>query len=464
MKEKKFQSNPKYFTIGVYVVAVFLCCAVIAKLIFSFSAVTKAVGTVVGVLVPFIAGIILAYLINPLYKFFDFKVFAKCLGKEKQRSARKTISLVISYIIILGLMVLVFSVVVPQFAASVVALVDSIKNFIPRIQDWITGLQTQFNDLDLEFLNDAINNLLPSIGENLKTWAESLVSSAVSATIGVVSGIVNAFLAIFVSIYVLADKIHLERAVRNIFYAVFDRPRAADVSRTVRECSTIFSNYFTGKIFDSLLVGIACMILMLIFRLPFALMVSVIVFITNIIPYFGPIVGAVLGCLIMLMSGWKEVIIFLIIDIVLQQLDGNVIGPKIIGNTTGLRPVWVLFAITFGAWVGGVAGMLIGVPIIAMIAHIVEKLVNRKLAARGLYDFVTEQETPQTISYSGFIGKIVEGIKNKFTGKKNTEKDQPGKSADPEEEPSADAETADLKEEASDAQTKAQEDPSYTDN
>ena len=403
---KKFLKNPKYFTITVYAVLGFLACALIVKIIFDFSNVWNAVKVIIGVLSPFVIGTIIAYLINPLFKFLDFTFFGKWLHMTKRRKLRKTLALLISYIIVFGLIGVLIYIIVPQFVTSIKSLVGTIGTFSRTVQKWIDGIQEHFKNLDLEVLTENIQTLIPKLVSRIQEWAEGLLTGVVSTGVGVISGVINFFMSIIVSIYILSDKVHLEGLIRKLYYAWFKPEKASTVSRMTRECSNIFSNFFTGKIFDSLIVGVLCGIMMLILRLPYPLLISVLVGVTNIIPYFGPFIGAIPSILIMLMTGWKEALIFTILILVLQQIDGNIIGPKIIGNSTGLSPIWVIFAITIGSWVGGVGGMLFGVPVMAVIGHIAEETINNRLERKGLTSMVEREEAPKTIRYSDMIRNI----------------------------------------------------------
>ena len=423
MEKNKFHRNSKYFSITVYAVVGFLICALLVKVIFQFSIIWNAVRVIIGVLTPFVAGAIIAYLINPMFKFFDFTFFGKWLHMTKRRKLRKTLSLLLAYIIVFGIIAALIYIIAPQFVSSIRSLIDTIGAFSKTVQEWIANIQDHFKNLNLAFLTEQLNTLVPKLLTRLQEWAENFLSGLVSTGVGVISGIINAILSIFVSIYILSDKINLEKNIRKLYYAVFKQNKAATVSRVSRECSNIFSNFFTGKIFDSLIIGIICGIGMLILRLPYPLLISVIVGVTNIIPYFGPFIGAIPSILIMLMTGWKQALIFTIFIIVLQQIDGNLIGPKIIGNSTGLSPIWVLFAITVGSWLWGIGGMIFGVPVMAVIAHIAEELVNNRLEKKGLSVMVEREEAPTTLRYSDMI-------RNMFKKKKDSSEITPEEKKD----------------------------------
>lgn len=437
MNKNKFYKNSKYFTITVYALSGFLICALLFKIIFDFSNVWNGVKVVLGVLSPFIVGVIIAYLINPMYKFFNVTFFGKWLHLGNKPKVRKPLALLISYIIVFGIVGALFYIVVPQFVSSIRSLIGTIGTFSITVQNWLAGIQEHFNTLNLDFLSDSLTNLAPTLTTKLKEWAEGLMPALVSTSMDVISGIVKAVLAIFVSVYLLSDKENLEKGLRKFYYATFNKDKAVKISRITRESSNIFSNFFTGKIFDSLIVGILCGIGMLILRLPYPLLVSVLVGVTNIIPTFGPFIGAIPSILIMLMTGWKEALIFTIFIIVLQQIDGNLIGPKILGKSTGLSPIWIIFAITVGAWVGGVAGMLFGVPVMAVIAHIAEEIINNRLEKKGLTSMVERAEAPKTMNYSDMIRNIFKKKKNaeeKAETKQITEENNEINKADKEDE------------------------------
>ena len=422
MNKNKFEKNSKYFTITVYALIGFLICALLVKVIFQFSNVWGAVKVLFGVLSPFVVGTILAYLINPMFKFFDYTLFRKWLHMTKRRKLRKTLSLLLAYIIVFGLITALIYIIVPQFVLSIKSLVGTIGTFSVTVQGWIDSIQEHFKTLNLTFLTDNITTIVPKLMSKLQEWGEGLLSGLVSTGVGVISGLIKAFLSIIISVYILSDKMNLEKGIRNIYYAYLKPEKASNVARMTRECSNIFSNFFTGKIFDSLIVGILCGICMLILKLPYPLLVSVLVGVTNIIPTFGPFIGAIPSILIMLMTGWKEALIFTILIIVLQQIDGNLIGPKILGNSTGLSPIWIIFAITIGSWVGGVFGMLFGVPVMAVIGHIAEEVINNRLESKGLYSMVEREEAPKTLNYSDMIKNIFK--KKKKVEEKLQEKEQ----------------------------------------
>lgn len=184
----------------------------------------------------------------------------------------------------------------------------------------------------------------------------------------------------------LSDQKSLLKHMKRFTYAVLKKERAARFIQTSRECSSIFSKYILGKTLDSVIIGILCFILMLILRLDYALVLSVIVGVTNMIPYFGPFIGAIPGILIYLFISPIQAIIFAFMILVLQQFDGLYLGPKILGESTGIKPLWVIFGITIGGSYFGPLGMFLGVPVVAVISHLLNSFVKRRLSQKNITD------------------------------------------------------------------------------
>ncbi len=439
-EERRFKSNSKYFTICVYVAVTFAICAVIALVVFNFSSAWSGLKSVFSVLTPFLLGVILAYLVNPLYNVLDNVVFAKWLSMRSLRKTRKALAIVIAYIVVFGIIALLVVFVIPQLGQSIQALVNTITEFMPTVQNWLSELQAKFSEVefaDTINLSEAIDSLMSTIISYLQNYAGSIVSSLLSTSISVVSGVVKFLMAIFVSIYIIADKQHLEGSIRNTVYAVFRHDTAVKICRRARESSTIFSNFFAGKVIDSLIIGLLTFVMMNIFGLPYSLLISSIVAVTNMIPDFGPVIGAIPGILILLMVGFREGLTFGILILIIQQLDGRVFGPHILGDSAGLWPIWILFAITIGAKVAGVIGMFVAVPIVAIIVYLIEDSVNERLKKKGLDSMATEREAPTSWSISSLFkrsGKTGK-IRKKFVRNKKQDEDVSGENADKAEDP-----------------------------
>ena len=209
-----------------------------------------------------------------------------------------------------------------------------------------------------------------------------LIPILYDAGMSIISWLINIILAFVISCYLMWGKQQLLTSLKRIIYAIFNDTNAERIIRTSKECNRIFSQFIIGKAIDSLIIGILCFIIMCILNLQYALIISLVVGITNMIPYFGPFIGAVPGVLLLLIIDPKQCLMFLILIFLLQQFDGAVLGPKILGSSTGLQPIWVIFAILAGNYVAGVLGMFLGVPVVAVIAYLLNNLIEYLLAKK----------------------------------------------------------------------------------
>ena len=239
-------------------------------------------------------------------------------------------------------------------------------------------------------------DFIEDIPEQMEKWLKELAVSVLpklySTSVSIISGIVNTLIAIMVSVYMLLDKPKLINNIKRAIYAVFPEAKADRILIVSSECNKIFGNFIIGKMIDSIIIGFLCWVIMMIIGIPYALVISVIVGITNMIPYFGPFIGAIPGILLLLIVDFTYAVIFAVIIVVLQQFDGLYLGPKILGESTGLRPIWIIFAITVGGSVAGVAGMFLGVPVTAVIAYLLSTAMEKKLKNRNV-EFEENHET-----------------------------------------------------------------------
>jgi predicted PurR-regulated permease PerM len=225
----------------------------------------------------------------------------------------------------------------------------------------------------------------------LSDFIKNITTTIVLTGVSVIKFVFNFIVAIIVSCYLLIDKKMQTRGIKRVIFAVFKYPIAERIWNIIKRSLKIFINFFDGKMIDSLIIGILTFISMIIIGLfgitgftDCALLVSIIIGITNMIPYFGPFLGGIPSALLLCIYSPKSGLIFAILIIVIQQLDGNVIGPKILGDSTGLRPLWIIFAITIGGWLAGVPGMLLGVPCVAVITGLLEDFVNEQLEKKNI--------------------------------------------------------------------------------
>lgn len=407
MNKEKFE---KYLYTGLMVSGVVVVGILCFFLFFQWNSVTKTIGILTSVLKPFIYGAVIAYLLAPVCNYFEkyvrkglLHVWKEPVEKDKKKETLKRekrekrinsfsnvagmmIAFILSFIFILGLVALV----IPQINASMI----KISALIERVPDMLDDLYVKIQQL-LEQYPQIEQNVLAVYDEAaqyIENWIRNdllpnwsiLIGNVSNGVIGFANILKNLFIGIIAAVYLLYSKDVFIAQAKKLIYSLFGSKRGNQIVEEARYTHKVFGGFIVGKLVDSLIIGIICFIAMWIFKLPYAVLVSVIVGITNVIPFFGPYIGAIPSAILILLVSPIQCLTFVIIIIILQQFDGNILGPKILGNSTGLTGFWVLFSImVFGAWFGFV-GMLIGVPVFAVIYNAVRRLVNVRLKKKGL--------------------------------------------------------------------------------
>jgi len=390
-KKKKFQSNRKYFTICIYGIVTFCVCLGIYKLTNNWQDTTSRIGDILSMLSPFLIAFLIAYFVNPIIRGINRLLFRKAkIGKFE--NLHKIVSLVIAYIIVIGFIILLLNFIVPQVVSSITELVKQSPAMVTSIENLIKNLRRDFPTVNFDAIESFVDDSLPSFLDYFKTAMGNIVPWLYSAGISIISWFLNIVLAFVISCYLMWDKNSLLNTMKQIVRAFFPKGTAEKIIVTAKECNNIFSSFIIGKAIDSLIIGILCFILMFILRLPYGALISLVVGITNMIPYFGPFIGAIPGTLILLIVNPSQALVFVIMVFLLQQFDGAILGPKILGDSTGLQPIWIIFAITVGGYTAGVLGMFLGVPIVAVIAHLLNKLINYMIKKREDSENNTEQD------------------------------------------------------------------------
>lgn len=385
-KKNVFERNPKYFTICIYALASIAVSTIFIYCILNWNKTKETFGQVINVLSPFFIGFFIAYVLNPVVNWLDGLFSNKLFQNKMKPSIRRGLAILSAYILGFGTLIIILTYVVPQFTASIQDLSENIPAMYNAAYDYLNNLQERYPDLDIAFLQDKINELKPQLigfGTNIVTNAFPLLFNI---SVSIVRTIINIFLAIVISAYIIIDKKLLSYNIKRLIYSILKKESADFLCVTVTKCNSIFSGFIFGKLIDSLIIGIICFLLMSIIRLPYAVLLSTIVGITNMIPYFGPFIGAVPGVLIFLLLDPVRAIVFAVLIFILQQFDGLYLGPKILGESTGLKPIWVIFAITVGGAYFGVLGMFLGVPIVAVFAYLLNDFVERRLKKKKLND------------------------------------------------------------------------------
>ena len=379
----KFESNKKYFTISIYTTVVILIGCIIFRFVTQWSTTSKFISQLWGILFPFFMGFLIAYILNPVVSFFQRNVSAKILkGKpEKQRG----LAILISYLVMVGCIIICLRFIIPQLYDSV----RELSLMIPDIYKSINSIFEHYRENGTDMLPGQIADMietktLPKLFELTNNLLANIVPMLYEASMSFAKGLFNVFIAFIVSIYMTIDKFILKNAGKRVVLAIFNENFSYRVLRTLKDCHNIFSSFNIGKSIDSLIIGLLAFVAMTILKLPYTVLISVIIGITNMIPYFGPIIGAVPGAFILLIVSPMKCLIFVIMVFVLQQFDGLILGPKILGDSTGVRPLLILFSITVGGAYFGPLGMFLGVPFFATIQFLIGNWVDYRLYKKNI--------------------------------------------------------------------------------
>lgn len=392
MKKRSKQTN---------LILVITYVMVVAFLLINIKYVANVCANILAVFMPFIYGFILAYILSFPYNFLHNKCFVKIGTKRKKLlGLRKSLSLICSYIFAFGVIAFLIGVLVPQLSENVMNLVEQIPSYAQSIQkslnSFVTFIHDQFgyNLYDEETYNKIFDFLVGSDAQQVLTdFLSKVFPSVINFAEVFTTGLYNWIIGIIVSIYMLANKEKLCYQARAVTVAYLPLKWSRKVLRTTDLCNKKCGKFIIGKIIDSLIIGVICFIGLSIFRFDYALLISVIVGVTNVIPFFGPFIGAIPCALLLLLVDPLQCFWFIVFVIVLQQFDGNVLGPKILGETVGISGFWILFSVLVGGGLFGLPGMLLGVPVFAVVYTLVDEGVTKRLQAKsGLLKRAVEQQ------------------------------------------------------------------------
>lgn len=378
-----FQPNSKYFTIVIYGLLFVLGAILIYKFIGNWPATVKSLGNIFHILSPFLIGAMIALVLYPFIKIL-YNRFFMGVCHIKSKKAAKMLSILVAYLIAVGAFAVLIGFVVPQIYKSIAEIANQAPVWYENIRSWFTEFEDKHanSSIDYNFINQKIEDALPKLVDYMTGALTNMVPYILNTSMAILSGVLNLVIAIIVSIYMISDNKNIFYHFKRFLYAVLPKKTADNTRIICKNCASIFINYIIGKSFDSIIVMIICFIIMLILKLPYAVLISVIVGITNMIPYFGPYIGGVIGGVIIVIASPIKLIIFVIMIVCIQQVDGLLIGPRIIGSTTGLKPVWVVFSITVGGALFGVIGMFLGVPVFAVLSYLLNITVQHFLDKR----------------------------------------------------------------------------------
>ena len=361
-------------------------------LIYRFQGFGDAISKLTGILMPFIYGAVIAYLLKPVCNCVED--FLRRLLPEKMGTAANMLAVTISLLFGILVVYALIMMIVPQLITSVTTLYYTARNNLNDFVEWASHQEIiASNQKLLDFIETSYDNLQDTLDNLVRTKLvpsmQSLLSGAALGVMSFVTFLKNIVIGLIVSVYLLASRKKFGQQGKLILYSLV-KPRWANlIMEEIRYADRMFGGFINGKILDSAIIGVLCYIACLIFKFPSALLVSVIIGVTNVIPFFGPFIGAIPATLLILIQNPIKALWFVLFVLVLQQVDGNIIGPKILGNTTGLSSFWVLFAILLFGGLWGFVGMIIGVPLFAVIYDVLKKFVFHGLRRNEEMELVT---------------------------------------------------------------------------
>ena len=372
MENKKFLRN---------VLGIATFCILLYWGLQNMDRVAAFLGMVGGLLLPFLLGAAMAFILN-----VPMRAIETHLPQKLQR-AHRGISLVLTLTAVVGVVMVVSLLVLPQLKNTVQTIAARMPAFWAQAQQWANELMIRYPEL-ADWLSEAGNLNLRNVTQQVMDWLKNgglaLVGNTVTAATGIISGFVNFFIALIFAIYLLFQKETLSRQGRMLLFAWMRPEHVEKVLEVVRLANKTFSNFLSGQCLEACILGALFAVGMLLFRMPYVLLVSVLVAVTALIPVFGAFIGCFVGAFLILIQNPMQAVVFVILFLVIQQIEGNLIYPRVVGGSVGLPSVWVLAAVTLGGSMFGVVGMLVMIPLCSVLYSLLRTATRERLRSRGV--------------------------------------------------------------------------------
>lgn len=436
------EKKKRIIRVMLMVLGVIVATLIFKKIIDEWTGFKKGISLITSAAAPIISGFIIAFLINPILVFFDrcfHTLFQDRLIKDKKKlhKVSRVLSIILTLIVFLSAIAGVLSLVLPQFYESVRTLVDNMKTYFDNIQAMTDKLYDKFNQLNIfpeedvkDFIDTAYDKLMEWLNTQVLPNLDKVVFNIGSGVIGGLKFIYNFLIGIIVSIYVMYNKEYLASRSKKTIYAIFKIKNANLFLDGVAVVNQVFSRFINGKILDSIIIALIMFIFTSILQMPYAILISVIIGVTNIIPFFGPIIGAIPCFFIVLIEDPLMSLILLALILLIQQFDGNVLGPKILGEAIGISSFWVLVSVVVGGGLFGFLGMLLGVPVFTCLYMYINRVCTMRLKEKNIISHTREFERIKRIDEKTGepIYKTEEELDIRF--KKKTSEEKQKKHAD----------------------------------
>lgn len=381
----KLDTESKYVKISIHAFWVVASAIILWACINNLSYLKGVLNSVIKVVKPFIYAFVIAYIFNYPYKRL-LRLFDKIKTKKPIRKGFKvTVAILVSYTILLSALGLFVYLVVPVIVNAIMALLESAPYIIDKFsigaEKWIVSYLLRF-DIPAHTITEILDGVVKELssGFDLQSWVKAVASFLVSMSVE----LKNFVLGLIISIYLLVDKNRFIMTGKKLIYTLLGQKKGDKTLAVLQFTDNTFGGYIIAKVVDSLIIGFICYIAMRLLKLEYAVLISVLVGITNVIPFFGPFIGAIPSILLLLSVSPWQALIFAILILVIQQFDGNVLGPRLLGDSTGIRAVYVVFAVIVGGGLFGVIGMFIGVPLFAVIYSLAAEYINEKIKQKNI--------------------------------------------------------------------------------
>ena len=385
------QHDRRYFKWGLTALTVIFISILLVVIFTNLPGFFSLLGAVGKILSPLVSGIVIAFLLNPIVNFVDLRLRPllekRGLKASKAYKISRGISLVFAFIFAAFIVYAFFSMLVPQLYESIMSIIDSAPEYYQSLEKWAVNVLEDNPEIRM-YVERALDTVQSYVENWVKTSflsdVQKILATLTTSVMAVVKSITNFIIGLVASIYILWSKETFQAQSKKIIVALFPPKGADHIFYLGRNIYRVFNGFVIGKIVDSAIIGILCYIGILILKMPYPALIATVIGVTNVIPFFGPIIGLVPCAFLILLVNPLQAFYFVIFILVLQQVDGNVIGPKILGNTVGISGFWVLASITIAASLFGFTGMILGVPVFAIIYLLISDSVNNKLRKKNL--------------------------------------------------------------------------------
>lgn len=381
----------KYFKTGLMIFLVICAAILFFFIVFKIDIIIKFILKVLKILSPIIIGAVIAYLLNPIVNGIESAMMSLFshfkMGMRTRKKISKGIGIGTSMILFIAMVGVLLRFVIPELYDSILKLADNIKGYVNIIYEYISRLFENQPEIQ-----ERVTDMLTSFTSSVSNWfnveilggVQTVIGKMFSGIVSIAKSLINFLLGLCVAVYLLASKDSFIGQFKKIFYSRFKKENVNVLLAILRQVDSIFGGFISGKLLDSMIIGIICFIGVSIFRMPYSILLSVVIGVTNIIPIFGPWIGAIPCGLLVLIAAPDKALIFIIFIVALQQFDGNILGPNILGDSTGLSAFWVVLAITLGGGLFGVVGMLLGVPTFATIYFLIKTYTEFRLKQKNM--------------------------------------------------------------------------------